>query len=251
MVTSVEQIERPLTLEEFIKYKNQIPELKKMRSRAKGVNFAFLFGGGAYRFAMDTVKSSWSRADAIKYLNESGVSYNTMESTDDLYLKVAQDIRNHFFNSYYKLAEWIENTHEIAKKQGYIRSVFGARRLLPKLTYEGTDVDRKEQANFMNISVNSPVQNFEAVVITRAIRGIQEYIHEHNLKSRVFGTIHDAIGIYIARDEKDDLLPVIHRIAQREYPEFQGIPFEFEMDVADPLDPDNPTYWGFGVEWES
>ena len=242
-------VKRQVTLDEFIQFKNVSPAFKTARNRSKNVNFSFLFGGGAYNFAMSYLKKTWSVEDCITYLEESKIPYKEYDDENDYYLAVAKDIRNKFFESYPGLLHWIDRVHAEAEINGYVRSPFGARRLLPFLSYKGQDTDLGEYNHYMNIAVNSPVQNFEAVVVVRAIKNILDDFTNKDLKSKIFVTIHDAIGFYIHKDELDVTYDIIMENAERDYPEFDGIPFEFELDIADP-ESANPSYWGFGKEWK-
>jgi len=183
----------------------------------------------------------------MDYIIKNNLMIKEIDNTPDPFYTVADHIRTTFFQKYSGLAQWIEDSQSFAKANGYIRSVFGARRLLPQLLYAGEDADRKLMANLSNISLNSPVQTFEAVVVNSRITKLQEYFKANGLKSRVFVTVHDAIGFYFHKEEiKNGLLEVVKNIMLEQLPEYKGIPLECEADIADPRNPENPTYWGYG-----
>jgi DNA polymerase I-like protein with 3'-5' exonuclease and polymerase domains len=243
--TAINIFHPDMTLEEFLKVKGSEP-YKTHRNIAKGVNFAFLFGGSAWAFADKVLRIEWSLEDCITFLNSRNINYN---SDSDLFLLSAEEIRNSFFRAYHGLKLWHESCHKEAETTGIKRSVHGARRLLPQLLYIGKDSDKKEIAELRNISKNTAVQNFEIVVIMRAMRNIYKRIKEENLKSFIFGMIHDASEHYIYKKEKDYIKDLLLNEYEKDYPEYDGVIFEFELDISDPHDKENPTSWGFGEEW--
>lgn len=104
------------------------------------------------------------------------------------------------------------------------------------------------EANLKNISLNSPVQNFEIVVISRAMRNFHNFIKENNLKSRLWATVHDAVEFYIHKDEEELMKEKIPEILEEMYPEYGGLPLTVEGDISDPR-ANEPSYWGYGKDW--
>ncbi len=231
------------TVEEFMKVKHESP-YREQREIGKASNFAFLFGGGAYSFTHDVILNAWTYEECISFLEERNIMW-----MDDPYFAVGEEIRNSFFRTYPKLQDWHKECHMTAEREGCIRSVYGARRLLPELTYIGRDSESKVLSALYNKSKNSPVQNFEVVAIMRAMRELHKYYKDNNMKSRFFGMIHDATQNYIHKDERKDLVKKIPEIFQRDYPEYEGMVMEYEVDLADPYDKDEPSVWGFGKSW--
>ncbi len=242
-VTTVKIFHPDWYIEDFIKVKNEHP-YKEQRAIGKSTNFAFLFGGGAYSFTKDVIEKNWSRKQCIEFLEERNINWK-----DDPFLAVGTEIRNAFFRAYPKLKEWHEKSHKTAERDGCIYSVHGARRLFPQLLYQGKDDDPKEINKLYNQSKNSPVQDFEAVAIMRAMRELNAYYKENKMNSRLFGMIHDATQNYIHKQEKDILKKKIPEFFERDYPEYDGIFMAYEMDLADPLNKEDSTVWGFGKSW--
>jgi DNA polymerase I-like protein with 3'-5' exonuclease and polymerase domains len=92
-----------------------------------------------------------------------------------------------------------------------------------------------------NRSLNSPVQNFEIVLIVKTINGLTKFIKENNLKSRVWATIHDSIILYIHKDEVEIITKKAIEIFEEDIPENMGIPQELEGTIAD--------YYNKGEAW--
>lgn len=241
-VTAVKIYHPNWEIEQFLKVKNEEP-YNSERSVGKTSNFAFLFGGQAYSFCQDTIKQEWSSSQCKSFLRSKGIR---VAPRDDEFLKVAEFIRDSYFRGYPRLEEWHKRCHKEALKRFYIRCVHGARRLLPQL--ESLDLshppDKKLQRDLLNIAVNSRVQNFEVVAISRGMRKIHEYLKVHDKKSYIMGMIHDAVVFYIHKDEREEMQKIITEVMEADYPEYKGMHMVYELDWADPRDPDNPTYWG-------
>lgn len=240
-MTAVAVFHRDMTIEEFISRKNEA-EFEKQRDISKGINFAFLFGGSAWSFANDVLKLQWSKKYCLQYLKDMNISFTTK---DDIYIVAAENIRKSFFKNYPKLEKWHEKCHEDAKTKGAVYSIYGARRLLPKMKYIGRDTSMKEISESLNISKNTTIQNIEVVIITRSMRELHYDFKAKKAKSRIFGMIHDAAEFYIHKKEKDYVVKTILDIFQKDRPEYDGVKMIFELNLSDIK---KNEVWGFGKE---
>lgn len=238
-----------MTLEEFLSKKKEEP-YSEYRFGAKSINFGLLFGMGHFSYANNIIRKDWSLQRCKDFCNEHNIKLldSLYPGQVDYYLSVAKYLRDKFFETYPGLVSWHESTHEFAKKYGYVRYVHGGRRLLPQLLHVGDD--KKTEANLKNISLNSPVQNFEIVLVSRAMRNLHKFFQDNNLKSRIWATVHDAIAFYVHKDEVELLSKKIPEVMQQHFPEYGDIPIEVEGDLSDPHG-ENPSYWGYGKDWYS
>ena len=249
-VTAV-QVFHPLndiTLEEFLKHKGEKPYKSERRS-SKFINFGFIFGKIAPSFAKQDLEPNWTPDEAKQFCKNN----NIQPKNDDYYLAAAEFIRNKFFSTYSRLMPWMESLHKQGRRTGAIYSAFGARRLVPELTYVGQDDDRKVISNLENICVNSPVQNHESAVINRSMRKASD-MFEHGceendftpMETHINGMTHDAVNWTVDDEDKPWVWKKLHAIFETDYPENQGVPISYEIDDAHPDDPENPTPWAFG-----
>jgi DNA polymerase I-like protein with 3'-5' exonuclease and polymerase domains len=243
-----------MTIEQF-KYWCKVGYVKGLRSKAKGLNFSNLFGGTPMGLGLGILHQVWNEADCDAFIEENGLQDKVrrwikgdVSGSQAKFIACAEKIIDVFFTLYYGLKEWQDSNIARAMVQGCIRSPFGARRLLPELLYtEGREIDnRRHIKNLMNITANSPVQNHEVVVIHRAMRAINNYIVENQLKSEIIGNVHDAsVGYYKTTELNAGLLNVIHAAFSVDHKENNGIPYTCETNFADPA---KDQGWGFGRE---
>lgn len=247
------KIKKHVDLDDFMRLKKDGGVFETMRQNAKGVNFAFLFGATASTFARLTLEARWSEADADKYIAENRLfglkeriisRYARESPLMWKYLTCATDIRDKFFKTYPGLMKRIERERKFAIEHGYVRSWHGACRRIPELFLADRDDNGKlsgddqklygrQIGNLLNIAANTSIQNYEAVLVMGAIVDIHKEFKERNMKSYIFGSVHDSIDLVIHKDEISEAAEIIRRVCTADRPEAFGMPQDVDMIVAD------------------
>ena len=194
---------------------------KEWRTRAKAVNFGFLYGMGAPAFLI-LARDSY------------GV---------DLTLDEANEWRENFFRAYPGLRLWHKATKELAQRQGYVETPFGRRRRLPILLEDHADEELVARA--LRQSVNSPVQGQGSDMCLWSLGRVHTWLKRQGLRARIVGTVHDSIDLIAPRDEAARVAVAVKQIMQR-------LPMRavFGTTLACPIQADvqvGPA-WGEGVE---
>jgi DNA polymerase I len=238
-----------ISIDDFLEHRKEDP-YKGYRYIGKQLNFTLLFGGGAATFADRSVRPAWSIEDCMAYIEKNSLSVidNYKTQQPDPWLTVADNLRGRFFETYRGLSCWHKKSEALAKRDGYIESPHGARRMLPQIRHIGPK-ERLLESKLKNISLNSPVQNFEIVIVHRAMRNLVDFFREGGYKSRLWGTVHDSLAFYLHRDEVEIMWKAIPTLMSRDHPEYNGVKFEVEGDISDYYH-DPPRYWGYGVSLE-
>jgi DNA polymerase-1 len=121
---------------------NDIPVdrvVKDMRQKAKGINFGFIYGMGAWKFRFYAK-------------NEYGVDYTEAQ---------AEAAREAFFSypkGYFKLPEYYRKQEQFVAMNGYVRSVLGRYRRLATAQSR----DEKERREAFRQAINFPIQSFSS-----------------------------------------------------------------------------------------
>lgn len=162
-----------MTMEQF----RELPksEQKLARTKAKSVNFGFLYGMGWRNFIV-FAKTQY------------GVEFTERE---------AKAIRTGFFKKYNRLPIWHEKTRAFALKNKFVRSYSGRIRHLPMVD----SAEEYIQQEALRQAINSPVQEFGSSLGVMALGRMNEEIDPEYLK--VVGFIHDAIVVYIKKEYLD------------------------------------------------
>ena len=240
-----------LGFEEFTTFRKFNDIVNDYRFKSKAVNFGAIFGAIAQTIKKQSIDPEWTIEACDEYIdlnnlkdqlniNEEYYRNKGYDSEDVNFhsktLTVAEDVREKFFNTYKGLEKWIYITREEAKKNGFVRSIYGAFRRLPYLLHFGQDTDRSKYSNLLNICLNSPVQNIESVLMNRWLIHFNNWRKENNKKSYIFGAIHDAGEFMMHKNELQDNYIFLKEDFEQDYPEYDNIPLELEGNFSD--------YWG-------
>jgi DNA polymerase I-like protein with 3'-5' exonuclease and polymerase domains len=254
-----------ITLEEFLEKKKEKP-FSTWRKKAKAINFGLLFGATSRVFATNSLVPEWSFAEAESYVSDHQLeklrirlykklilSYDETKNgeydvfledqkTFSYYWASAEDIRSKFFKTYEGLLSWHKNQIEFGKKNGYVISPWGPLRRVPFLTYIGKHDDGARIKNNENISLNSPVQNFEACYMMYNIARANNELYNRKMKSYIVGNVHDSAIIYIEKSELMEVREILLKYFHEPLPELmKNIPYIIELGYSDP---EKKEYWG-------
>jgi len=131
------------------------------RKNAKSINFGLLYGMSSFGLAQ---KLNCSEAEATQIMED-------------------------YFLEKPRVREWQHEVQEAAKLKGYVKTVFGRRRLLRELYSK----DRSIQNAGLRKSINSTVQGTAADILKIALVRIQKCIDEKWPEVKLLATIHDEI----------------------------------------------------------
>lgn len=147
---------------------------KEARKKAKAINFGYLYG-------------MWWKKFKLYARDNYGV-----EVSDD----EAQASREAFFELYPAFPEWHNKQRRFAQVNGYVRSLSGRKRRLPK-AMGGRDTPERREAQRQ--AINSPVQSFaNELNLMAALQMRTEFRRSwHHL----VGTVHDAVLIEVREDK--------------------------------------------------
>lgn len=161
-------------------------EQKDARTKAKSVNFGFLYGMGWRKF-IGFAKTQY------------GVEFTENE---------AKRVREGFFRKYARLPAWHKSTRDRAQRYKQVRSYSGRVRHLPMIDSNEEYI----QQEAMRQAINSPVQEFGSSLGVMALGRMNEEIDSEYLK--VVGFIHDAIVVYVKKEYLDWGMKTVKRYMQ-------------------------------------
>lgn len=188
---------------------------KEARKKAKGINFGFVF---------DQSPQGFIHYAKVKY----GFEPTLPESTQ---------FHSSFFDLYRALVAWHERQRKLARRDGFVRDMFGLKRRLPGI-YSS---DKKIVAECERQAINAPIQGF----IGRYKALILLEMHESFSRKvlRVNGEVHDSVLFWY----KDDaILPELYERAEN--PALaKEIGFDFPIPMSVSLELGR---WGKGVTWK-
>jgi len=134
-----------------------------------------------------------------------------------------------YFQTFPEVHDYMEKSKEIARKQGYVTTLFGRRRYLPDINSANSVVRGFAERN----AINAPIQGTAADIIKVAMIHIFQRFKAENIRSKMILQVHDELNFSVYPDEKEKVERIVIEEMQN----------AFQMAV--PLVADS----GFGENW--
>ena len=134
-----------------------------------------------------------------------------------------------YFATFPEVHDYMEKSKEIARKQGYVTTLFGRRRYLPDINSANSVVRGFAERN----AINAPIQGTAADIIKVAMIHIFQRFKAEGIRSKMILQVHDELNFSVYPDEKEKVERIVIEEMQN----------AFHMAV--PLVADS----GFGDNW--
>ena len=148
-----------------------------MRDRAKTVNFATLYGQGAFSLGRQL---GITRAEAQAFI--------------DAYFEKLDGIR-----------AYIDEQIERAKRTGHVETLMGRRRPVPELRSPNWNVRQAGE----RIAVNTPVQGTAADLMKKAMIDLQRALDDVGSDAKILLQVHDELLLEVPGDELDEARDIV------------------------------------------
>ncbi|MBN1598463.1 MAG: DNA polymerase I [Bacteroidales bacterium] len=170
---------------------------REMRSNAKTANFGIIYGISAF-----------------------GLSQRLYISRSE-----AKELIDNYFKTYPKVKQYMDNSIEQAKKDGFVTTLYGRKRYLPDINSPNSVVRGVAERN----AINSPIQGSAADIIKIAM------IRIHNKLTGRFNTkmllqVHDELVFDLYIPEKENVMRTVKY--EMENAANLSIPLEVEMGIG-------------------
>lgn len=113
----------------------------------------------------------------------------------------AKSIIDDYFAAFPRVSEFIQSCKEAARREGYVKTMFGRRRYLPMINSSNKTMRELAERN----SVNAPIQGSAADIIKLAMISVDNRMQKEGLASRMILQIHDELLFDTPASEKDIL----------------------------------------------
>jgi DNA polymerase-1 len=172
---------------------------KEMRRNAKTVNFGIIYGISAF-----------------------GLSERL-----GIPRKESSEIIRQYFQQYPGIKDYMDRTIAFARENGYVETIMKRRRYLSDITSGNAVVRGFAERN----AINAPIQGSAADMIKIAMINIQREFEMRKLRSRMILQVHDELVFDAARDELDEIRPLIEDRMRNAIQ--LHVPVEVEMNVGE------------------
>ncbi|MCR5269828.1 MAG: DNA polymerase I [Prevotella sp.] len=134
-----------------------------------------------------------------------------------------------YFDTFPQVQQYMEQSKEVARQQGYVTTLFGRRRYLPDINSQNAVVRGFAERN----AINAPIQGTAADIIKVAMIRIFQRFKAEGIKSKMILQVHDELNFSVYPKEKE----LVERIVLEE--------MQHAMSLDVPLVADS----GFGKNW--
>ncbi|MCH8846914.1 MAG: DNA polymerase I [Proteobacteria bacterium] len=152
----------------------------EQRRAAKAINFGLIYGMSPFGLA-----------------KQLGIRRNEAKEYVDRYFAHYPDVKN-----------YMENTREQAREQGYVETVFGRRLYLPEIN--ARNAARRQYAE--RTAINAPMQGTAADIIKSAMIKIEAWLNKEHPDVKLIMQVHDELVFEVPEEKVDALEPEIRNI---------------------------------------
>lgn len=177
-----------------------------MRRRAKVINFGILYGMGVNALRTNLGEET-SRGEAQEFLNA-------------------------YFNTFTRLAEYLEETKEYARVHGYTETYYGRRRYFPGMNSSVPFI----RAQAERMAINAPVQGTAADITRIAMIHVREALTSAGLNTKVLMMlqVHDELVFEMPTELLSQVVPILAACMEGVLTptETKGVPILVEVKVG-------------------
>ena len=172
-----------------------------MRRKAKEVNFGIMYGIGPFGLA-----------------NRLGISQTE-----------AKDIIARYFERFPGVKQYIQDTLEQARTQGYVQTLHGRRRYLPEITSRNQNI----RGNAERQAINMPIQGTAADMIKIAMVRLHAALRDGRFRSRLLLQVHDELICEVPQEEEAKMKELVTGIMSGAMP--LDVPVKVDAGVGTEL----------------
>lgn len=169
-----------------------------MRRQAKAVNFGIVYGISGY-----------------------GLSQGL-----DIPQKEAKAFIDRYFATYPGVRTYMDEIVEQAKKDGYVKTILGRRRYLPKINARNYG----ERSFAERTAMNTPIQGTAADIIKHAMVKLDRYLAENKLQSRMLLQVHDELIFEVPEEELPEMKELVRDMM--EHAVELSVPLKVDVNVG-------------------
>ena len=147
------------------------------RRAAKAVNFGLIYGMSAFGLAKQL---NVSRTEAGEYVKR-------------------------YFMRYPGVKDYMEDTREKAKEDGFVETLFGRKLYLPNINARNGMLRQHAERT----AINAPMQGTAADIIKLSMISVSDWLREQTTKTRMIMQVHDELVFEVAEDEIETVEKII------------------------------------------
>lgn len=187
----------------FINYDYSQLELRVMAHMSKDSKFMdiFLNGGDPHGEVARACGITRKQAKVMNFGVLYGMGYQTYMTNFGVSQEQAIDMIEKYHQTYSGFAKWKEATEKYVQKMGYVKNLFGRKRVLPEAAKDMRDRNKALYFSALRQSVNTIIQGTGADIVKLATIAMCKKFQELNLDAHFLLQVHDEVLIEAREDQ--------------------------------------------------
>lgn len=177
------------------------------RQAAKAVTFGIMYGAGANKISEQVTKDGGRMS-----------------------VKEAQQVIIEYFNTFWKLEEWIETQKKKIARDGSIYSHFGRKRRLPDVMSDNKGVQGHAIRSGLNFLVQSAASDINLIGAVEA----HAILQQRKMNSKIFALVHDSVLAEVPLNEIEEYCSILRTEIQKDRGIYiPGAPIGCDFEIGD------------------
>lgn len=122
----------------------------------------------------------------------------------------AKDFIDAYFEQFPEIKTYMDETKALAKKQGYVTTLFGRKCMTPGIQDRNPNVRGFSE----RAAINAPIQGGAADIIKRAMIRLPDALVDANLGAKMLLQVHDELIFEVPEKEADDTITLVKKVME-------------------------------------
>lgn len=167
-----------------------------------------------YKESLDSVtRDQRTKAKRANFGIIYGITMFGLAQNLDIERAEAKQLIDGYFATYPQVHEYMEQSKEMARKNGYAETFLHRRRYLPDINSHNATVRNFAERN----AINAPIQGSAADIIKVAMVRIYNRFKRENIRSKMILQVHDELNFSVLPEEKDLVERIVIEEMQNAY----------------------------------
>ena len=167
-----------------------------------------------YKESLDSVtRDQRTKAKRANFGIIYGITMFGLAQNLDIERSEAKQLIDGYFATYPQVLEYMEQSKEMARKNGYAETFLHRRRYLPDINSHNATVRNFAERN----AINAPIQGSAADIIKVAMVRIYSRFKRENIRSKMILQVHDELNFSVLPEEKDLVERIVIEEMQNAY----------------------------------
>lgn len=181
-----------------------------------------------YSVPYDSVTDTQRRnAKTVNFSITYGAGATNLSQQLDISRQEAKELIENYFIQFEGLKQYMDDTVEYARKNGYVETLLGRRRNLRDINSRNGMI----RSNAERMAINTPIQGTAADMIKVAMINIHKEMMARNLKSKMVLQVHDELVFDVYKAELDEVKELVERLMKTAIPNLK-VPILVGMDTG-------------------